>query len=357
MERAITIGGRSDNTGTGGGGKNGGNSNQKGGNSSYPNGSNGYGGDHGGRDSTRGIQEQKITKIPDSNIYSPPPTSERVHSCLANTDQLANYNLVALYKIGIQGQNGKGLLPLKVINLSNNNLDDFDAHVMNCLYMNFELNLDVLNLSNNNFGQYDGALCIMNLNMYPYIKTKNINLSNNGLTDKAAKQIADNLDKVPHLKTLNVSGNLFTKIGEGYFAKALHDIKQGLYVTLVNVQEVSKNSIQNTIKTLLFIAKSNGVETKDALTTYDTIQHCKKGFPNVAKNIVGGLVNCVVPVAKYANPEDLTLQDIGTDALTLLIPETAPFLEGACITEKVFFSVVDEDFANCLLGIDNIFNH
>lgn len=60
-----------------------------------------------------------------------------------------------------------------------------------------------------------------------------------------------------------------------------------------------------------------------------------------------------MPVAKYATPWDLTLQDIGLDLFSLLVPETVPFIESECITECMFFSVVDEDFANCLTGVNS----
>ena len=184
-----------------------------------------------------------------------------------------------------------------------------------------------------------------------------LNLSYTNIGDFGAEIISNVIagGQLPATRAIDVSGNNITEVGQGYFVDALQNLKQKIYITLVEAQEASKDVVQRTIKVLLDIAESNGVETREVVSTYDTIQHCKKGFPNVAKNIVGGLVSCVIPVAKYTNLEELTLQDVGTDLLAVIIPESAPYLEGACITEAIFFSIVDEDFANCLIGVDNHF--
>jgi hypothetical protein len=359
MAKDITIGGRDAGRTSGGGGNSGGcrdligknGTVDRNGNVSwhgreerkdgggYPSGSNGYGGDHGGGSRVHGSYSGKPLEV-GGHIYSPPPTSERVHSCLANTDQFANYNLVALYKTGIQGQNGKGLLPLKVINLSNNNLDDFDAHVMNCLYMNFELNLDVLNLSNNHFGQYDGALCIMNLNMYPYINIKSINLSNNGFTDKAAKQIADNLDKVPALQYLDVSGNKITLAGEGFFVNALQQpIVHDIILVLKRAYDIktilsgSKEEKQFIIKETLQLAQDNGVDVKNIA---------------VSKGVLGFLDNLGYVISDFGIgfakcnivPEDTNT--FAVEAITAKVSKKAVAANTAKDAVLCFFESMDE---------------
>jgi len=64
--------------------------------------------------------------------------------------------------------------------------------------------------------------------------------------------------------------------------------------------------------------------------------------------VVTGIVKCVLTPLKYFTPKDLTLQDIGTDVISL-----HPLLKGpvsyVCIAQETLFSVVDEDFANCLV--------
>ena len=44
---------------------------------------------------------------------------------------------------------------------------------------------------------------------------------------------------------------------------------------------------------MLSIAKNNGISTKEALTTEETIEYCKKGSWNVGANLFMGLQNAL----------------------------------------------------------------
>lgn len=108
---------------------------------------------------------------------------------------------------------------------------------------------------------------------------------------------------------------------------------------------------------MLSTAKNNGISTKEIITTEETIEYCKKGFPNFTKNIGVGVAKCSNSLVKYAKPHEITLQDIGIDIFTLLVPQSKPLMDSICYTEKIVFSVVDEDFANCLAGLDSNLNN
>jgi hypothetical protein len=165
---------------------------------------------------------------------------------------------------------------------------------------------------------------------------------------------------MPNVKHIDVSGNNITANGKGIIAKALQKIDYGISITIEKFSSSAKDLWQSSAKAMLFIAKNNGIETKDALTNQETIEHCKKGLPNVGKNMAVGLAKCNNIFVKYATPKDVTLQDIGTDIISIVFPQTTPALNAYCNTEKVFFSVVDEDFANCLeglIGVDSNLNN
>jgi len=185
-----------------------------------------------------------------------------------------------------------------------------------------------------------------------------LDLSHSDINDFGAKYMADSLvmGRFPHLKSLNVSDNQITPTGEGYFPKALNSVNQTIAVVLTKVQGFSKEALKATMKTMLSIAKNNGISTKEMLTTDETIEHCIKGVPNVALNIGSGVAKCTITPLKYFNLKDVTLQDIGLDILSYAIPQVKVPIVFTCITQSTFFSVVDEEFSNCLVGVDSLLN-
>lgn len=56
------------------------------------------------------------------------------------------------------------------------------------------------------------------------------------------------------------------------------------------------------------------------------------------------------------NYKDITLGDIASEILGLCAPPIKGVLTFICITQNTFFSVADEDFANCLVGVDSLLN-
>ena len=189
-----------------------------------------------------------------------------------------------------------------------------------------------------------------------------IDISNCNIGDIGADIIGNAIYKgrMPNVKHIDVSGNNITPNGKGIIARTLNKLDKGIAITIEKFSSSAKDLLQSSAKAMLFIAKSNGIETKDVLTTQETVEHCKKGFPNVGKNIAVGLAKCNNIFVKYTTPQDVTLQDIGTDIISIVFPQTAPALNAYCNTEKVFFSVVDEDFAHCLeglIGVDSNLNN
>ena len=108
------------------------------------------------------------------------------------------------------------------------------------------------------------------------------------------------------------------------------------------------------MKQMLSIAHSNGISTKETLTTDETIAHCIKGGVNVGLNIGTGYLKCTNNIVKAYNYKDITLGDVVSEILGLYAQPLKGVLNFVCITEKTFFSVVDENFANCLVGVDSL---
>jgi len=185
-----------------------------------------------------------------------------------------------------------------------------------------------------------------------------INLSNNQIGDKGAYIIADHLAKgnLPSLKSLDVSGNQITPTGYGYLANSLNAVSQDLKIVFEAVKGFSKDALKATMKSMLFIAKNNGISTKETLTTDETIEHCIKGGINVGLNVGVGYLKCTSKIVKAYNYKDITIGDVASEILGLYAQPLKGVLNFACITQNAVFSVVDEEFANCLVGVDSLLN-
>lgn len=93
-------------------------------------------------------------------------------------------------------------------------------------------------------------------------------------------------------------------------------------------------------------------------TTEESLEHCKKAIGNVSLNITIGVAKCKKAPLKYLMPKDLTLRDFALDALTFITKNKtlSNYLSYICIAQESFFSVVDEDFTQCLVGLENMVN-
>jgi hypothetical protein len=167
--------------------------------------------------------------------------------------------------------------------------------------------------------------------------------------------MADSLamGRFPNLKSLDVPGNQITATGYGYLANSLNAVSQDLKIVFEAVKGFSKDALKASMKSMLFIAKNNGISIKETLTTNETVAHCIIGGINVGLNIGTGIVKCTKTPVKYLTPKDVNLQDVIID-IGSVIPRVKAITTFFCITQNTFFSVVDEDFANCLTGVDSL---
>lgn len=178
----------------------------------------------------------------------------------------------------------------------------------------------------------------------------NLDLSNNKFGDPGAGHIAAFLKGgyLPALKSLDVHGNNITPAGYGYFVSALEAIPQNISIVFNEVKGFSKDALKQTMKVMLSIAKANGISTKEMLTTDETIAHCKQGVTNVGYNITSGIVQCVTPIGTIVSIVEL---DLGAAVRDILSYVSSPFKKietFVCLTQATVFSVVDENFSNCL---------
>lgn len=195
----------------------------------------------------------------------------------------------------------------------------------------------------------------------PYNTPRNIlrlDLSNNQIGDEGAKLIADGLANgvFPITKMINLSGNKITDTGKGFIASAIQKMNQGIVITLETIENASKETFKIGVKVMLSIAKNNGISTKEALTTEETIEHCKKGVLNVGKNIVWGVAKCFTkadtPIALY----EMDGQSLLVNTTTNIVNPLKKPMQFICMTQETMFSIVEEDFANCLTVLDSGFN-
>ena len=231
------------------------------------------------------------------------------------------------------------------------------ANLAECLKWQ-KLDLLTLNLSYNNITCKGVDPLFYQLSTGIHFQPHNIqsiNLSNCNIGDTGAEYIAQSLisGRYPATKYINLSGNKITKDGKGCLAKGIEKASQKIAIVLESIKSTSKDTFKLAIKGMIDVAKSNGISTKEALTTQETIEHCKKGTWNVGKKIGYGLVKCLTPadtpIALYEM--DMVSLVVGT-ATNVLHPLKKP-AQFVCVTQETFFSVVDEDFANCLTGLDS----
>ena len=181
----------------------------------------------------------------------------------------------------------------------------------------------------------------------------NLNLSNNQIGDDGAKLLADSLlnGKFPHLKTLRLEGNKITDEGHGFLLDTLKSIEQGISIVFKKVSGFSKEALKGIMDGMLSIAQKNGISTKEVLTTDETIEHCKKGTYNVVQNIAVGATTCTTPIGTVVDIYELNISSLFLDAVGVVYPPAKAVNMFFCMTEETAYSIVDEDFANCLVGV------
>lgn len=190
-------------------------------------------------------------------------------------------------------------------------------------------------------------------------KITTLNLANNQIRDDGVKLLANSLAKgeMPNLKKLHLDGNKITDEGHGFLSKALEVVEQNINVVLKSIQNASKSVVQFAIKEMLHIAKSNGISTKEVLTNQETIEYCKKGIPNVVGNLGLGYFKCWTKLDKPIAIYEMDFQYVATALMVNIMNPAKKPVQVYCTIESTVFSVVDEEFANCLTGLDSELNN
>jgi hypothetical protein len=275
-------------------------------------------------------------------------------------DGISNQVKICLEHLRING----GVDALRVLTFTECDLTENDMIYFGNTMLQYSLLLKYLDFSDNRISDI-GTIYLFNsfitlpTGKYPMHHIINLNLSNNGIGDDGAGHIAAYIKGgyMPHLKVTHLEGNKFTKTGEGFLVKALDSISQNLKIVLAEVKGFSKDALKVAIKGMLFVAKNNGISTKEMMTNDETIEYCKKGGLNVIGNISWGFVKCFTNADKPIALYEMDFQFLGTTVLTNLINPLKKPMQFYCITENTFSSVVDEDFANCLSGLDSGLNN
>lgn len=252
------------------------------------------------------------------------------------------------------------LVPDKVIDMSGSSLKDGDIGVLVQHLQYQQLNLHKFDVSKNFIGDPSVGNLFYTFRLGSPTATYNIkymNLSNNYISDEGANCMAYHIGagSHPHLRLLDVSGNQITTTGRGYLVQALNNISQDLSIAYNTIKGFTKESLKSGIKFILYLNKENGVSSNEMFTTEQSLEHCKKAIENVGLNITFGVAKCKKAPLKYLMPKDLTIQDAALDILSQN-KKLKPILSFICIAQESFFSVVDEDFSQCLTGLDSMLN-
>lgn len=184
-------------------------------------------------------------------------------------------------------------------------------------------------------------------------KITTLNLANNQIRDDGVKLLANSLAKgeMPNLKKLHLDGNKITDDGHGFLLDTLKSIEQGISIVFKKVSGFSKEALKGIMDGMLSIAQKNGISTKEVLTTDETIEHCKKGTYNVVQNIAVGATTCTTPIGTVVDIYELNISSLFLDAVGVVYPPAKAVNMFFCMTEETAYSIVDEDFANCLVGV------
>lgn len=238
-----------------------------------------------------------------------------------------------------------------LIDLSHSSMDSGEAGNAAHLIANL-VDVRQVDLSNNSIA-YMGVIAHF---MGQQIVT--LNISNNSIGDPGAEAFGNALihGYHPSLKYLDISGNNITATGREYLAQALNNVSQDLSIAYNTIKGFSKEKLTEAIKFILHLNKENGVSSNEMFTTKQSLERCKKAVENVGVNITVGVAKCTKTPLKYSKPTDLTLQDMALDFLaqTKIGKVLKPIASFICISQEAFSSIIDEDFSQCLTGLDSM---
>ncbi len=198
---------------------------------------------------------------------------------------------------------------VKILNLSHSNLSGTQlSPLFQSMYYQ-KMDMDLLDLSFNKMCDNSVGEMLWSIGNEAGKQIHSIRclkINNNEFSDKSAEYFTWHLNSgsLKYTKVLDVSGNQITKTAVGYFVEALNVVSQDLKIVFEAVKGFSKDALKASMKSMLFIAKNNGISTKETLTNDETIEYCKKGIPNVALNIGLGVTKCLKAPVKYLTPQD-----------------------------------------------------
>ena len=238
--------------------------------------------------------------------------TERIHTASfsgrksKDTDGISNQVKICLEHLRING----GVDTLRVLTFMQCDLTPDDMIYFGNTMLQYSLLLKYLDFSDNRIGDI-GTIYLFNSfitdpkGKYNIHNVINLNLSKNNIGDEGSGHISAYIKSgyMPQLKVLNLADNNINDKGAGYLVKALNSISQNLKIVLEEVKGFSKDTLKGAIKGMLFVAKNNGISTKETLTNDETIEYCKKGITNVALNIATGVVKCTKAPVKYLTPK------------------------------------------------------
>jgi len=316
MAKTVTIGGRDTGrtgSGSGGGGNDlvgksatvdksgnvswhGGGEHKDGG--GYPSSSNGYGGDHGGRDSTRGYGSYSehfdngtpVTRYGRKLVASEAAfekakfASSFAAHYVSKTPAYTAQEMVGWLEHTNNTQNLKFNLPYKEINLSGKSVTNEDMVFFASRMKNFAFHLDSLQLNHNPISDYGiQALfnCVFTVPLgrsVVHLKLNNCNFCDVG-AELIAAYVRDGY--MPATRVIDVSGNNIS-IENPCFAQLAKNIQQPIKIVVDTIYDGakkqgtlvfgSKEAKQGIVQDWVNIAQSNGIDTKNVVVSKDIFE-------------------------------------------------------------------------------------
>ena len=381
MAKDITIGGRDyGRTGSdGGGGKSGGGSERKDGGGGYPSGSTGYGGDHGGRDSTRGYGSYSehfdngtpVTRYGRKLVASEAAfekakfASSFAAHYVSKTPAYTAQEMVGWLEHTNNTQNLKFNLPYKEINLSGKSVTNEDMVFFASRMKNFAFHLDSLQLNHNPISDY-GIQALFNCVFTVPLgrSVVHLKLNNCNFGDVGAELIAAYVrDGYMPARSIDVSGNKITEVGQGCFSRALESPKIKDVVVTLEVHN-SKGGVINFIKkaaNYIFEEHSKALAVSKAaeIALYGDFAYCKKVLKDTSFDVATGLIKeSLNPIQKLKVTKKVATVGIfamvAKEGVGSFVSEDLARCV-AFMNAKLYVTQDAEDYTSAL-GVDSIFD-